>query len=208
MRGAAILVVLWATAACQGGDAGNRAELNRIAGVYQKGETRAAIEQLHPYLRQYPRDDLAWTILGNACEEEDRDMDAQKAYDTALSINPRRAQAHVGQGVLYRKQRRYDDAMSSYQAALEIEPRNAQAYSSMTTIALKRLQNAQALEYAKKGYELDPKDPVVAANLAVAYHYNGDVEGRDRLTNEAARLGYRLVDRLQRIYSGEITIVD
>jgi tetratricopeptide (TPR) repeat protein len=193
-------------AACGGsGDPGRR---DRIAGLYERGEAKAAIEQLEAYVRDHPRDDLAWTILGHACEDEGRDQDAQKAYDTALSINPRRVQAHVGQGVLYRKQGRHDDALGAYQEALRIDPRNASAYASMSVIALKTRRNALALEYAKKGRELDSTDPVIAANLAVAYHYNGDTENRDRLTNEAVRLGYRQLDALRRIYSGESTLLD
>jgi len=200
------LLLLLCIAGCDNG--GNRAQLDRIAEVYDRGDTKTAIRQLDAYLKKYPRDDLAWTILGNAHEDEDNDEKAQSAYDKALDINPKRFEAITGLGVLHRKRGDYDAAMQAYQRALQIDPNYAQAYSSMTVIALKRQQDAQALEYASKGYELDNTDAVIAANLAVAYHYNGDFANRDKLTEIAENLGYARVDTLQQIYDGEISIRD
>ncbi len=200
------LLVLLCFAGCNEG--GNRSQLDRIAEVYDRGDTKTAIRQLDAYLKKHPRDDLAWTILGNAHEDEDQDDKAQAAYDKALAINPRRFEAIIGLGVLHRKRGDYDAAMDAYQRALEIDPNYAQAYSSMTVITLKREQDAQALEYAKTSYDLDKTDAVIAANLAVAYHYNGDFANRDKLTEVAEHLGYARVDTLRQIYDGEISIRD
>jgi tetratricopeptide (TPR) repeat protein len=186
----------------------NRFRLNRIAEVVQEGDRKTAIAQLDGYLKDYPRDDLAWTILGNVYEDEDRDQEAQAAYDKALALNPRQADAVNGLGVLHRKRGDDDKAMESYERALRIEPANAQAYSSMAVIALRRSQDARALEWAKKAYHLDRSDAVVAANLAVAYHYNGDTAARDRMMGIAQSLGYAELDVLRKIYSGQLTLRD
>lgn len=182
--------------------------LDRIAVVYQSGETERAAEQLEEYTRDFPRDDLAWTILGNAYEDLDRNEEAGNAYDRALEINPKRFEAITGRGILHRKRGEYDAAMQAYERAVELDPTYAQAYSSMTTIALKQNDDAKALEYAKKGYELDSTDPVIAANLAVAYHFNDDFEHRDEMKQRAADLGYRNLESLEGIFSGELTIRD
>ena len=63
-------------------------------------------------------------------------------------------------------------------------------------------------KYAKKAYDLDKGAPRIAANLAVAYHYVGDMENRDRFTRIAEQLGYDKVDTLEQIYSGELTLRD
>jgi tetratricopeptide (TPR) repeat protein len=201
--------VLWIALACPAacGDAsGNRIRLGTIAEVYERGDARGAIPQLTAYLERYPRDDLAWTILGNAHEDLDEDDKARAAYDRALAINPRRVQAIGGLGILHRKRGDDDAAMQAYLRALDIDPRYAQAYSSMTVIALRLNRDAEALEYAKKGYELDKTDPATAANLAVAYHYNGDTANRDRLTKIAVDRGYGNADRLRQIYDGTLTV--
>ena len=207
IRYLAILIVLAWLAGC-GDSTSNKSRLDRIAAQYQRGNTAAAIKDLNDYLGTYPADDLAWTILGNAYKDHEQLDEAEAAYEKALEINPRRFEALTGKGILHRKRGEYAQAMSAYESALAIDSNYAQAYSSMTVIALKTHEDNRALEYAKRGYELDETDPVIAANLAVAYHYNDDVENRDRLTRRAEELGYPKIDILQRIYSGEMTVRD
>jgi Tfp pilus assembly protein PilF len=203
----AILVVLAWLAGC-GDSTTNKTRLERIAAQYERGNTAEAIKDLNDYVGAYPRDDLAWTILGNAYKDHEQLDEAQAAYEKALEINPRRFEALTGKGILHRKRGEYAQAMSAYESALAINSNYAQAYSSMTVIALKTHEDNQALEYAKRGYELDENNPVIAANLAVAYHYNDDVENRDLFTRKAEKLGYVKIDILKRIYSGEMTVRD
>ena len=204
-RAIVLLLLLACAPACRDGS-GNSVQLGKIAKVYERGDAQGAVQQLAAYLERYPRDDLAWTILGNAHEDLNQDDQAQAAYDRALAINPRRFEAIGGLGVLHRKRGDDDAAMQAYRRALAIEPNYAQAYSSMTVVALRLHRDAEALAYAKKGYELDTTDPATAANLAVAYHYNGDAANRDRLTKIAVQLGYAKGDRLQQIYDGTLTV--
>lgn len=200
-----LVVVLVCIGAC-GNPSKNPIRLGTIAKVYEGGDVKGAVQQLTAYLEQYPRDDLALTILGNAHEDLDQDDQARAAYDRALAINPRRHEAINGLGILHRKRGDDEAAMDAYRRALAIEPGYAQAYSSMTVVALRLHRDAEALEYARKGYDLDTSDPATAANLAVAYHYNGDTANRDRLTKIAEQLGYRKGDRLRQIYDGTLTV--
>jgi tetratricopeptide (TPR) repeat protein len=208
MRTLLQFIALLVLAGCSGTGASDPSRLDRIAAEYERGNIDAAIDELNGYVIEYTRDDLAWTILGNAYEDSDRIDEAQSAYDRALEINPHRFEAITGTGILHRKRGEYEQAMKAYQRALAIDPNYAQAYSSMTVIALKQYEDSMALEYAGRGYELDKTDPTTAANLAVAYHYNGDTENRDRMTRIAEQLGYANVDALRRIYSGELTVRD
>ncbi|MGH7381183.1 MAG: tetratricopeptide repeat protein [Candidatus Methylomirabilales bacterium] len=183
-------------------------DLDAISKIYKQGNPKAAIEKLNEYLKSKPDDDGAWTILGNAYQDLDQNEKAEAAYKKALEINSNGFQAVTSMGILRRKQGKYDEALAYYEKALAINPKYAQAYSSMTVIALKQEKDKKALEYAKKAYNLDKTDPVIVANLAVAYHYNGMSELRDKTTEEARRLGYTKIDRLEKLYSGELTIRD
>ncbi|HET7853858.1 MAG TPA: tetratricopeptide repeat protein [Candidatus Methylomirabilis sp.] len=183
-------------------------DLDAISKIYKQGDPKSAIEKLNEYLKSKPNDDMAWTILGNAYLDLDQQENAEAAYKKALEINSNGFQAITSMGILRRKQGKYDEALAYYEKALAINPKYAQAYSSMTVIALKQEKDAKALEYAKKAYDLDRTDPVIVANLAVAYHYNGMAELRGKTTKEAKKLGYAKIDRLEKIYSGELTIRD
>lgn len=186
----------------------NIAELNQVAQIYLNGNVDTALIEINKYLDKYPKDDLAWTIKGNMLEDKDLDKEAKDAYEKALSLNPENFQATNALGVIYRKEGDYDKAIEFYRKALELKPGYAQAYSSMAVIELKRNNDKKALEYAKRGYENDKEDPVLAANLAVMYHYNGMIEERDTYTEIADKLGYRNMEALYQIYSGELTVKD
>lgn len=60
----------------------------------------------------------------------------------------------------------------------------------------KRGGNDNIKKYAKQGYKHDNEDPVIAANLALMYHYNGMLEERDTYTEIAEKLGYRNMETL------------
>lgn len=168
----------------------------------------AAAKQLEALLAEKPRDALGWTILGHIREDLDEDEAARAAYDKALAVDPEQFQAITGLGILERKRGNLEAAMKHYRRAVAINPDYAQAWSSMTTIAFKLGNDADALEYARKGWDLDREDPVVAANLAIAWHYNGNERERDRMTEIARKLGYHNMELLGKLYSGEYTIRD
>jgi Flp pilus assembly protein TadD len=186
----------------------NKAELERVAQIYFNGDVDTALIEINKYLDTYPKDDLAWTIKGNMLADKDLDKEAKEAYEKSLSLNPENFQATNALGVIYRKEGDYDTAMEFYRKALELKPGYAQAYSSMAVIELKRNHDTKALEYAKRGYEEDKEDPVIAANLAIVYHYNGMIEERDTYTEIAEKLGYRNMEALYQIYSGELIVKD
>ncbi len=198
------------TAACDRLQFGQRIPDSDILAVddLRGTDPAAAAEKLEKMLADKPRDPLGWTILGHIREDLDEDGAADRAYRKALNINPRQVEALTGQGILARKTGNYKKAMDYYRKAVEIAPDYAQAYSSMTTIALKLEQDQEAVRYARKGYELDPSDPVIVANLAIALHYAGDFEERDRMAAKAQQMGYGKMDVLKALFDGDWTIRD
>lgn len=185
---------------------GNRAELNKVAQIYKGGEYARAAVELKKYVAKYPKDPIAWTILGHAYEELDQDANAEEAYKSALKADPSTYQAITGLGIVARKRGELEKAEAFYKKALEINPKYADAYSSLVMIAIKRGDFDSAVAYGKKGYALDANNAVIAANLAVAYHYAGDHDRRDEMTEVARLLNYHNMKNLNRIYKGEIDV--
>ncbi len=204
-----ILAVVFLTAFFLGGPAsagGNRVELDRLATIYKGGEYARAAVELKKYVAKYPKDSLAWTILGHAFEELDQDTKAKEAYESALRADRRTYQAITGLGILARKQGELKKAEDYYNQALGINPKYAEAYSSLVTIAIKRGDFESAVAYGTKGYTLDPNNAVIAANLAVAYHYAGDLKRRDEMTEVARLLDYQKMEPLRLIYKGDLDV--
>lgn len=203
------LACLLLLAACDSRSAKEaKGPLNDISAVYRSGAVEEAVTRLRAHVQAEPRDDLAWTILGHALLDLSRVDEADAAYAKAVELNPRRIEAITGQGRLFRIRQQYDKAMAAYERALAIDDSYAQAHSSMMVVALKWGQFDKAIAHGEKGHSLDKTDPVIAANLAIAYHYAGNTEKRDQMTRTAQQLGFKGMDGLQKIYAGELEIRD
>ena len=203
---AAALIALLLLVACGERKSPADRRLDEIARVYQRGETQQAVTQLKEFVRTYPNHDMGWTILGHAYEDLDQNRNAADSYRRALALNPKRAEAETGMGILARKRGDDEEAMRRYRHATELDPEYAQVWSSMAVVALHRGDDKEALRYAEKAWQLDDEDAVIAANLAVVYHYNGNTAKRDEMTEKAKDLGYGKVDKLQEIYRGDRTV--
>jgi tetratricopeptide (TPR) repeat protein len=204
-----LLVIVFCLTLCGFSCAKKNDDLDAIAQVYLNGgDLEKVLTSLNQYTTMNPKDDMGWVVLGNILEELDRDTEAEASYQKALAISPRNFRAITALGILLRKTGNYDGALEYYKKALDIDPNYAQAYSSMAIIQLKKKNDQEALRLAKLGYEKDQTDPVVAANLAVICHYCGETKLRDNFTEIAKTLGYKNMDSLQQIYSGEISVRD
>ncbi len=204
----AVVLVCWMVVSSGCGDVSERLRLVAIATTYQQGEVETAVDELGEFLLLHPENSLAWTILGHAHNDLDHVAEARSAYEEALRIEPTKVEALTGIGILDRKAGDYETAMNHYSRAVEIDPEYAQAYSSMVTIGLKLHQDDKALTYAQKARALDRSDPVIAANLAIAYHYNDMPAERDAQARAASKLGYAKMDSLRSIFRGELTLRD
>jgi len=187
---------------------GKKGELDQICAMYAQGEKEQARDRLLDYVKRKAKDPLAWTILGNYQRELGQDTLAEQAYRMAVKLDRKAHNAYVGLGVLERKKGEYGKALDCYIQAVKANPRSAQAFTSAVVVALKLGQDAQALEFAEKAWELDKEDPTVAANLSVAYHYVGRLADRDRMYEQARRLGYPSMETLDKIFRGELTMRD
>jgi Tfp pilus assembly protein PilF len=174
----------------------------------QKRDAETAVNNLRSFLASDPQEDLAWTMLGHAYEDLNRDDKASAAYSRALEINPRRVEALTGMGILCRKEGEIEQALNYYEQALAINAKYAPALSSKSVICLMQKRHLEALDLAQEAYRLEQADPVIVGNLAIVCHYVGLTERRDQLTQEAKSLEYSEMEVLQRIFSGELTLFD
>ncbi|HYO64688.1 MAG TPA: tetratricopeptide repeat protein [Archangium sp.] len=204
------LVCFLLIAACDSRSANKETKkpVEEISDVYRSGNVADAEKRLRAHLQAQPRDDLAWTLLGHVLLDLNRPAEAEAAYAKALEIEPRRIEAITGQGRIFRMHKEYEQAMAAYQRATAIDPSYAQAWSSMMVVSLKRGLYDEAIAHGEKAWSLDKNDPTIAANLAIAYHYAGNTKKRDELTQVAQKLGFKGMDWLDKVYTGQIEVRD
>jgi len=189
-----------------GGKLQKQYDLVEIADKYAKGDLLGAKSDLEAYVKEENDNELAWTILGHIHEGMDEDSLATVAYHKALAVNPKMVEAITGMGIISRKNEEYEQAAAYYNKALGIDPSYAQAYSSLVTIHILDEKYDEAAKVGLKAFHLDPSDPVIAANLSVAYHYADNVVERNKFFEVAKKLQYHNLEGLQSIFDKELTI--
>ncbi len=180
--------------------------IEEIKAIIDEGDLDKGIKEINRYLHKFPESSSGWTILGHAMNAIEKLTDALKAYQKSLNFDDNNAESHIGLGIVFRKLDQDLKAKQHYLKALRIDPENPWAFSSLSIIELRNFQDKEALENALKAYHLRPDDSGIAANLSVAYHYNGEFAKRDKLLKIAENLGYKNSARIQQFFSGELTI--
>ena len=184
-------------------------DTSRLLAIDQKlqdGEFENVIVEATSYVRDYPQSFQGYLLLGWANVRIDKLDHAAECFDKALAIEPKADNAFVGKGVVYNRKGDLANARKSYHAAIKLVPDNPQAFSSLVVIELMEGNDSKAVEYGKRAWALQNDDPSIAANLAIAYHYAGDIPRRDEYCAHAKRLRYRNLSGLQDIFNGKISL--
>ncbi len=101
---------------------------------------------------------------------------AKTAYEKALKINPRYADALYNLGNVYKDAGRWEDALNLYQKVVDIEPMREEAYLNIGVIYNRLSRFSDATNYFKKALEVDPRDGKAYFNLAYISEVAGNFE--------------------------------
>ena len=119
---------------------------------------------------------LAWAdAASDAYDEgarllsEGQHRDAIPAFDKALRLNPRYAEAYNARGVTYNEMAEYERALKDYDAALGLNPQYAEAYFNRGNTYNDLGQEDKALKDYDEAIRLKPDYDGAYYNRAVAY---------------------------------------
>lgn len=177
--------------------------LEEIDEKCMKGQIHYAKADIDKYLLEKPMDASAWALLGHIHLALEEDSLAELAFERALKIDEKTLEAWMGMGLLSTDLGYYAEAISYFEEAMKIEPRNAPTYANMANAYLFDKNFKSAIDAGLVAYNLDKRDPIVAGNLSLAYHYAGDIEKRNEFYNIAEKLGYDNPDELLEVFDGK-----
>ena len=154
--------------------------------VYEKlkDQKNAKIEDiiniLKPIVDKNPNEVYAAYYLANLYFDMKDYAKASQVLSRVISKYPDFTAASLFQATTYRELGKYNEAVEYCNKALNNNIEDIGAYITLSKLELKRRNNAKGLEYAKIAYEMDKEDPIVVANLALAYHFNNLLNERDK----------------------------
>lgn len=105
-----------------------------------RGETAAALDEYRTFVRLAGEDyrvPNTWVLIGRALMQQGALPDAETAFRTTLSMQPRHGDALGGLADALMAQQRFSEAVAAYSAFLQVDPANA--------IARENLRRAQEL---------------------------------------------------------------
>ncbi|MDO6491740.1 MULTISPECIES: tetratricopeptide repeat protein [unclassified Cellulophaga] len=206
-----MLVLLLTLISCgnsEKSDLSKRLDISDASEKYLSGNSEVASQLMETYVLSEKENEYAWALLGNTYIDLEEDAKAKNAFENAVRVDPKMEEAITGLGIVARIEGDYEKAADLYEKAIAINPKYAEAYSSLVVIYLKQKEFEKATEVGVKSYELDKGNPVIAANLCVAFHYAGDSISREKYFNEAKINGYPNLIGIRNIIDGELTVFD
>jgi len=135
-----------------------------------------AVPLLEKYLEKFPEDPRAWVGVGVGYEDEKRFADAQKAFERALEVDPKFAEAEYQLGTLLSLSGNSAVAMEHFERAVQINPNHSQALGKLGNLYLQAGQLEKAREVLLKAESLDPNNGETEYGLALAYGKLGNRE--------------------------------
>lgn len=182
-------------------------ELSQILSKHQNAQPEEIISVLKPYVNKNPNDLMGAYYLADKLFDVKKFDESEQLVMGILKSYPDFNAGYLFLAAVCREKGQYERGLDYCQKVLEQNIESAQAYVSMSRIELKRHQDEQGLQLAEKAYSLDSDNAHVIANLALAYHYNGMLEERDRIFDLFKKhKGFNEYDLnfLTSIFSGEV----
>jgi rhomboid protease GluP len=114
-------------------------------------QARVIFERL---TREDAEDDSSWVLLGAALDGLGRESEAIHAYERAVGINPKNAEAHRELGLAHLKNKQIDAGIASLKASLDLDPKNAEAWRELGTAYVAANRPDEAAKAFQKFQEL------------------------------------------------------
>lgn len=182
----------------------------KVNEFYYAGEYEKAKGALKSYLKDHPESPKCWSYLGLVNVELSDTLGAEQAYKKALALDDESERSIVGLGVVERMKGNYVKARTYYERALQLNPDDPSVYTSLSVVEIKSRNFTKAIELGEIAKEKDDlgKNPVILANLVIAYHLNHQKKERDQTLAALEKTNYPNMEEVKMLISGEINDED
>jgi tetratricopeptide (TPR) repeat protein len=134
----------------------------------------------------------AWYYLGRAYYTRARLVEARKAFQTILDLDPRNARAENNLGLILETQGQPAAAMEAYRQAIAWQEQNShpseQPYANLGNLLMEQGQTKEAIGPLEKAVALAPNNAFCHMTLGVYYRKAGQMESAQRELERAAQL--------------------
>jgi len=175
-------------------------ELVEVLKLYGREELEKTASRLEEYLDGNEKDVMGVFHLANINFDIGNYNAAEQLYKRVLELQPEFYSANLNLAAVYRAAGAFEKAEECCNKVLSMNKEHPQAFVALSKLELAQGDYRSGLEYARKACEYDGSDLQTAANLCIAYHYNGMTAERDELFEALRQKGYYDLTALQSVF--------
>ncbi|HZJ45965.1 MAG TPA: tetratricopeptide repeat protein [Pyrinomonadaceae bacterium] len=123
----------------------NYERLDQVANLIRTGDVSAAERELQLILRSQPSDPNALNLLGVVRVQQQRPVDAEKLFLSAIRHSPKLVGGYVNLGRLYQGQHKIERAQWAYAEAAKLAPDNSEINYQLASLSVDQGDFAKAL---------------------------------------------------------------
>lgn len=148
--------------------AANKSLFEKAHAAVEKKDYANGIKLLNQVVENDRNDFQAWTLLGTLYLVQEKSEDAEKAYRTAIEINPTYALPLVKLGKLLLTQKKWEDAVGPLTRAVDLQPQSPDANLFLGEAYLHLKKGSKAIPYLNEAGKLGK----IEAHLDLGWLYN------------------------------------
>lgn len=142
------------------------ATLQEAARLMTAGQPERALELARREIAASPSDQRARALEVRLLLTLERNQEALKSAEAALSLEPNNPNLIYQRGAAYMAIRNFNAAEDDFRRTIEIAPKHIAAMSDLAVLLINRNRKAEAQELLERVLQLNPQDQNAAANLA------------------------------------------
>jgi len=163
-------------------------QIDRLIGLYQRGELQQTLNDTAEHLRRYPNSILLYNIQGAANAVLRRYDAAIESYRRAIGIRPDYVEAHNNLGIALKDRGDLDAAIESFRLACRIAPDFTEAFNNLGIALKDKGELSSAVGCFERALTIRPDYAEAFNNLGVTLKEIGNVEAALLAYAEAIRL--------------------
>ena len=150
--------------------------INSLLKKFNVGEFEATFNMATRLSKQFPNAFQIWHILGITSAQLTRFSIAHDAFDKAILLNPKFADAYNNKAVVLKEIGEFEEALILCEKAIELNSSFADAYNVKGAILLIQNKFVESVIAFNKAIEINPKFYKAYSNLANALRAQGELE--------------------------------